>query len=212
VCARIGRSSAVTTESANSWKERGRPPRIAGTRGEAWLQQDDVLNPAQLPTLDAVVFERYNTTAYKSIHGLNAGPNGRGATYIVLVRNENSIPALQRLFHGENAWRDDVVAIPSGARKNLSVEYRQDSSHRPEYRIQRQDTDRHPAWSRDNGFPENDPAYVDRLVLYLARTSDGLYYAGYLDVAQRAELPESLRDVVEEVMTKRPATGGWAAR
>lgn len=62
-------------------------------------------------------------------------------------------------------------------------------NNRPNYRIVNQHRDRHPSWSSLNGFPTiptgasraADVNNIPNLVIYIARTIEGEYFAGYIN-------------------------------
>jgi len=138
--------------------------------------------------IDVVVFKRLDKSTFNSMMGVNppAG-SGRGQRDIRLGRK-----AEVSLLFGDGVFKEEVSAVGSG--EKAVMEASPQAARGGEWRIVRQNLERHPAWSADAGFPEGAaPDDLPRVHLWLARTASGEYFAGLVDEDGEELLPTPIR-------------------
>lgn len=158
--------------------------------------------------IEKIFYRKINPSDFKQLYRIGKPKNGGGQTYIEAagISNENIIDFLSYAEMSETSLQDDArfmytfnAYVLGDNTKSDFIEFAP-RNKRSNYKISRQYlTQKHPAWSEENGFPE--PAkddngeykddfagIIDNLIILIIRTNYRKYYAGFNDTAS---MPES---------------------
>lgn len=158
---------------------------------------------APVKPVSAVLFKLLNMTTFKAMKG-QAAPGGGGGGQQDVRFGTGEEPTY--IFGPGPNWRQAITAIGTGIKRELHAVMQ--PARNNEWRVMRQLSDRHPAWSALAGFPEDaDPDNLPRAVLWLAKTADGEVYAGLLDTEREGRIPHVLRALTTELSEDRTTRG-----
>ena len=134
---------------------------------------------------------------------------GGGQTYIDLAGiDDNQLQRFLELGHREEKPGEETrekITINAYTLSDINLQGSitfDPRPSRPNYRINNQHTNRHPAWDRANGFPQiptgaasaADITNIPNLLLYIVRTIEDKYYAGYINSDSKpVAWPDSLQ-------------------
>jgi len=146
----------------------------------------------------AIVFRRLNKTTFNAMRGRAApGGGGGGQKDIRFGRRDD----INSFFDAATAghWLDNAVAV--GTLKRATLQAVQQAARHDEWRITRQDLDRHPAWTEAEGFPARRSSRIPPIVLWICRTESGSTYVGML--AGGVSATDHLYALISMIMGRR---------
>lgn len=146
--------------------------------------------------VEAILYNRLTFSGWSAICGKRKGSSGSGGTHIPMDSISEGNPT-NRFFGGSNEEANDDGEINISAESIGSaaasgpLTFRDWGGGREQWVIGDQWNNRHPAIARGNGIPGYHNAqlwnsgrsdkgnWLEKLVVYIARCSDGKYYMGY---------------------------------
>lgn len=139
-----------------------------------------------------ILFRLVDRTCFLGMTGQGAPGGGGGGAKHIPIKS-----AVGDTFFGEGEdWERDVIAIGTDHHAPITAHSNKDRRG-GEWIIQRQHRDRHPAWSEEAGFPTaDDLEALPRTILWIAETTEGQTYAGFLNAEREATLPPQLHEVL----------------
>lgn len=157
--------------------------------------------------IDRIFYRKINPSDFKKLYDIDKPESGGGQTYLEAagITYDDLVDFLgyaeisKSTLKGETRSVYTMNAYVLGNPKNecAFIEFAP-RGNRNNYRISRQNMKyKHPAWSVENGFPEplrdrsgeytsdgNFDGIIDNLVIYILRTTNRKYYAGFLNMSQ----------------------------
>ena len=157
--------------------------------------------------IERIFYRKINPSDFKKLYDIDRPEGGGGQTYLEAagISNEKIVDFLSYAEVSDSPLKDkgetrsvyNFNAYVLGDAKSGSafIEFAPRSG-RNNYRISRQNMKyKHPAWSVANGFPEankdangdytsegNFEGIIDNLVIWIIKTSNKKYYAGFIDI------------------------------
>lgn len=142
------------------------------------------INPGDLLNIDRVLHERGGGQTYLDLAGISEADLCSFLEYGTEIERERP-PA------GDDRHKYGIQAIAIGTDESKWVEF-DPRNNRPNYKLSDQRANRHPAWTERFGFPTSpagaryarDVTNVPNLLVYIIRTSERRYYAGFVNTPE----------------------------
>lgn len=144
------------------------------------------INPGDLLNIDLSLHVGGGGQTYLDLAGIPEDLLNRFLEYGTIIERKNPPLDDHRQKYGINAY-----AIGTNNFKLIEFDPR---NNRPNYKLSDQRGNRHPAWTSQFGFPQSphdaryakDITKIPNLLIYIIRTSEHKYYAGYVN---RSSMP-----------------------
>ena len=156
--------------------------------------------------IERIFFRKINPSDFKKLYDIDRPEGGGGQTYLEAagISNEKIVDflsyaevsdsPLKKKGEMRSVYTFNAYVLGDSKAGSAFIEFAPRSG-RNNYRISRQNMKyKHPAWSVDNGFPEankdtngdytsdgNFEGIIDNLVIWIIKTSNRKYYAGFVN-------------------------------
>ena len=156
--------------------------------------------------IERIFYRKINTSDFKKLYDIDRPEGGGGQTYLEAagIPNEKIVDFLSYAEVSDSPLKEkgetrsvytfNAYVLGNSKVGSAFIEFAPRSG-RNNYRISRQNMKyKHPAWSVDNGFPEankdtngdytsdgNFEGIIDNLVIWIIKTSNRKYYAGFVN-------------------------------
>lgn len=157
--------------------------------------------------IERIFYRKINPSDFKKLYDIDRPEGGGGQTYLEAagISNEKIVDFLSYAEVSDSPLKDkgetrsvynfNAYVFGDAKAGSAFIEFAPRSG-RNNYRISRQNMKyKHPAWSVANGFPEankdangdytsegNFEGIIDNLVIWIIKTSNKKYYAGFIDI------------------------------
>lgn len=157
--------------------------------------------------IERIFYRKINPSDFKKLYDIDRPEGGGGQTYLEAagISNEKIVDFLSYAEVSDSPLKDkgetrsvynfNAYVLGDAKAESAFIEFAPRSG-RNNYRISRQNMKyKHPAWSVANGFPEankdangdytsegNFEGIIDNLVIWIIKTSNKKYYAGFIDI------------------------------
>lgn len=157
--------------------------------------------------IERIFYRKINPSDFKKLYDIDRPEGGGGQTYLEAagISNEKIVDFLSYAEVSDSPLKDkgetrsvysfNAYVLGDAKAGSAFIEFAPRSG-RNNYRISRQNMKyKHPAWSVANGFPEankdangdytsegNFEGIIDNLVIWIIKTSNKKYYAGFIDI------------------------------